>query len=156
MDLASGVGFHEYQTTLKESPWFNEHGRFTNSVSNYVYVPEGEKIDIIPASDAAHVLGMQLWACLLGTTKIITSKGIYTLAELADQHIVVLQYDYVKSSQEFAAADVKLTKYVTDTIKITLDDGTVFEGTPDHRVMLIDGTYKRLDELTEDDEVQTL
>ena len=64
-DLASGVAFHEFQTTLKTSPWFNEHGRFTNSVSNYVYVPEGESIDIIPASDSAHVLGMQLWACLM-------------------------------------------------------------------------------------------
>lgn len=64
-DLASGVAFHEFQTTLKTSQWFNEHGRFTNSVSNYVYVPEGEKIDIIPASDSAHVLGMQLWACLM-------------------------------------------------------------------------------------------
>ena len=35
-DLASGVAFHEFQTTLKTSPWFNDHGRFTNSVSNYV------------------------------------------------------------------------------------------------------------------------
>ena len=64
-DLASGVAFHEFQTTLKTSQWFNEHGRFTNSVSNYVYVPEGEAIDIIPASDSAHVLGMQLWACIM-------------------------------------------------------------------------------------------
>ena len=64
-ELAAGVGFHEFQTTLKESPWFVSHGRFTNSVSNYVYIPEGESIDIIPASDAAHLLGMQLWACAI-------------------------------------------------------------------------------------------
>lgn len=61
-DLAAGVAFHEYQTTLKSSEWFLKRGRFTNSINDYRYVPEGDRIDIIPASDASHVLGMQLWA----------------------------------------------------------------------------------------------
>lgn len=61
-DLAAGVAFHEYQTTLKSSPWFLNHGRFTNSINDYRYVPDGDRIDIIPASDSSHVLGMQLWA----------------------------------------------------------------------------------------------
>ena len=46
-----------------------------------------------------------------------------------------------------------LTKYVQETIKIELEDGSIIEGTPDHKIMLSDGSYKRLDELTEDDDI---
>lgn len=146
-DLAEGVAFREYNDTLKNSPWFNAHGKFTNA--RYpVYIPEGDKIELVTASDAAHVLGMQLW-CLVGSTKIVTDKGIFPISELANSIINVLQYDYNASKYCYATAPVMLTKYVSDTIKITLEDGSVFEGTPEHRVMLADGTYKRLDELTE-------
>ena len=63
-DLAEGVAFREYNDTLKKSPWFNKHGKFTNS--RYpVFIPEGDNIELVAASDAAHVLGMQLWACLM-------------------------------------------------------------------------------------------
>jgi hypothetical protein len=150
-DLAEGVAFREYNDTLKKSPWFNSHGRFTNA--RYpVYIPEGDKIELVTASDAAHVLGMQLW-CLVGSTKIVTDKGIFPISELANSVINVLQYDYNASNYCYATAPVMLTKYTSDTIKITLEDGSVFEGTPEHRVMLADGTYKRLDELTESDKV---
>ena len=45
------------------------------------------------------------------------------------------------------------TKYATKTIRITLENGETIEGTPEHRVMLVDGTYKTLGDLTEDDEL---
>lgn len=64
-DLAQGVAFREYNDTLKKSPWFNEHGRFTNSATRPIYIPEGNQIELVAASDAAHVLGMQLFACCL-------------------------------------------------------------------------------------------
>lgn len=64
-DLAQGVAFVEFNDTLKKSPWFNEHGRFTNSATRPIYIPEGENIELVAASDAAHVLGMQLWCALL-------------------------------------------------------------------------------------------
>lgn len=84
-DLAAGVAFREFQTTLKESPWFNDHGRFSNSASNYVYMPEGDKIDIIPASDSAHVLGMQVWACLMDEVNFARS-GVKDI-NIAKQHM---------------------------------------------------------------------
>lgn len=155
-DLALGVAFREYNDTLLKSSWFNAHGRFTNSATRPVYIPEGNQIELVAASDAAHVLGMQLWACLVGDTKIITNRGIFPISYLCDHSVDVLQYDYANSIYKYVKAPVVKTKYVTDTIKVTLEDGTVFEGTPDHRVMLIDGTYKRLDELTESDEVLSL
>jgi len=154
-DLAAGVAFHEYQTTLKESPWFQRHGRFSNSVNNPLYYPEGDKIDIIPASDSAHVLGMQLWACLVGETQIETKDGIHTLEELEGTTVTVKQYDYDKQEYTYCDADVVLTKYTDELIVIELEDGSIIEGTPDHRIMLADGTYKQLCELTEDDDIWT-
>lgn len=154
-DLASGVAYREYQDTLLKSPWFMRHGTKNNSSTKPIFIPEGNQIEIVTASDSAHVLGMQLW-CLVGDTQIVTSNGVFTLAELANQTISVLQYDYDNSRYCYTSADIALTKYVDTTIKITLEDGTTFEGTPDHKVMLIDGTYKRLDELTESDEVLSL
>ena len=154
-ELAEGVAFREYNDTLKKSPWFNAHGTFTNSVRKPIYVPEGNQIELVAASDSAHVLGMQLW-CLVGSTEIVTSNGIKSLAELEGTQVSVLQYDYASSSYTYTDAPVIKTKYVQDTIKITLEDGTIFEGTPEHQVMLVDGTYKRLDELTDADEVLSL
>lgn len=84
-DLAAGVAFREFQTTLKESPWFNDHGKFSNSASNYIYLPEGNKIDIIPASDSAHVLGMQVWACLMDEVNFSRS-GVKDI-NIAKQHM---------------------------------------------------------------------
>ncbi len=64
-DLAQGVAFREYNDTLKRSPWFNRHGSFTNSATRPIYIPEGNQIELVAASDSAHVLGMQLWACCM-------------------------------------------------------------------------------------------
>lgn len=59
--LASSVGFREFNDTLKASPWFNNHGKFSNSEQNFYYVPEGDKISIDFGSDAAHGLGKQVF-----------------------------------------------------------------------------------------------
>ena len=60
-ELAQGVAYREFNDTLKDSPWMQEHGHFTKSDRNFYYVPEGDKIDIVAGSDAAHFLGMQIW-----------------------------------------------------------------------------------------------
>jgi len=155
-ELATSVAYREYHDTLIQSPWFMKHGTKNSSATKPIFIPEGNQIEIVAASDAAHLLGMQLWACLVGDTKITTDKGIFPISELDGKSVNVLQYDYDAKKYCYANADVVKTKYVSDTIKITLEDGTVFEGTPDHKVMLADGTYKRLDELTENDEVFSL
>lgn len=60
-DLARGVAFREFNDTLKESPWFNAHGTFSDSEKNYYYIPEGGKIDIDYGSAASHGLGRQIF-----------------------------------------------------------------------------------------------
>ena len=64
-ELANGVAFFEFNSTIKESPWFLRHGTMNRSTANPVYLPEGDKINILPCSDAAHALGMQIWAAVL-------------------------------------------------------------------------------------------
>jgi len=155
-ELALSVAFREYNDTLLKSPWFCRHGKFTNSDTKPIFIPEGNQIEITAASSGSMLLGKQLWCCLVGSTQIITDRGIISLKELCDTTANILQYDYKNDVYKYITAPVVMTKYVTDTIKIELDDGSIFEGTPDHRVMLSDGTYKRLDELTESDEVLAL
>lgn len=64
-ELARGVAFREFNDTLKASPWFNAHGTFTNSETNYIYIPEGGKIVIDYGSDAAHGLGQQVFCAVM-------------------------------------------------------------------------------------------
>lgn len=151
--LAKGVAFREFNDTLKASPWFCQHGTFSNSELDFYYIPEGNKIIIDYGSDAAHGLGIQAF-CLVGDTKILTDTGTQTISELADQYVNVQQL--CDGELIYVPAFVVKTKEATETIRVTLEDGTVIEGTPDHRVMLADGTYKCLCDLTEGDDLYTV
>lgn len=64
-DLARGVAYREFNDTLKESPWFNAHGTFSDSDRNFYYIPEGGRITIDYGSDAAHGLGKQVFVGFL-------------------------------------------------------------------------------------------
>ena len=64
-DLATSVAYREYHDTLIKSPWFMRHGTKNNSSTKPIFIPEGNQIEIVAASDAAHLLGMQLWACIM-------------------------------------------------------------------------------------------
>lgn len=63
-ELAGSVAFREYNDTLKLSPWFCEHGTFSNSERDFVYIPEGGKIVIEYGSDASHGLGKQIYCAV--------------------------------------------------------------------------------------------
>ena len=152
-DLAQGVAFREFNDTLLKSPWFNKHGRFTNSATRPIYIPEGNQIELVAASSGSMILGMQLW-CLVGSTKILTSAGVKTLAECENTYREVFQYS--SGGVVTSNAYITKTKEVTETIRITLADGTVIEGTPEHKVLLSDGTYKALGEITEGDDLMDI
>ena len=139
-ELAQSVGFREFNDTLKMSKWFSDHGKFTRSERNYYYVPSGDRIEIIPASDAAHLLGKQLW-CLAGCTKILTSSGVCTIESLCGKYVEVKQVDVRTGSVVSATAYVAVTGKTRDLIRITLSSGFVLEGTPDHLMMMADKSY---------------
>lgn len=152
-DLAEGVAFHEFNTTLRESKWFMDHGEMNRSIQNPIYLPEGNKIDIIAGSDAAHLLGLQIW-CLKGDTQILTTEGVKRIEDCVNTSQNILQL--VDDALVPSTADVMCTGYTDELIRIELKDGTIIEGTPEHRVMLSDGTYKALGDLSSSDDLRTL
>lgn len=147
--LAMGVGYARLHSTCMTSPWFKAHGEIRGSDSNPYYVPD-KHIVIKAGSKASHGLGQQVF-CLVGSTEIVTDQGVKTLEELAGSVTSLLQW--TGSGWQFVKAPVHLTKYTQDTIRLTLEDGTILEGTPEHKVMLADGTYKALGDLTLEDEL---
>ena len=84
-ELALSVGSREFNDTLKASKWFMDHGTVTRSDRNFYYLPEGDNIEIIPASDGAQLLGKQLWTCLVDEMNFAKS-GIKDIA-VAKQHM---------------------------------------------------------------------
>lgn len=60
-DLAKGVAFREFNDTLKESPWFCNHGGFSKSEKDFYYIPDGNKINVTYGSDVSHSLGAQIF-----------------------------------------------------------------------------------------------
>ena len=64
-DLAKGVAFQEFCHTIKKSPWFNAHGKFSATAKIPLYTPENDAVELVVASDAAHILGMPTWALLI-------------------------------------------------------------------------------------------
>ena len=144
-ELAANVSYREFNDGLRASPFFNAHGSFTKSETNFVYVPEGGQICITLGSSGVHALGQQVY-CLVGSTNVVTDRGILSIEEISnmEEPISVLSYGDNGRTAFRQCKGAVLTKYVTDTISIGLEDGTVIEGTPDHMVMTDDGRYDML------------
>lgn len=101
------------------------------------------------------------WKCFRGDTKIKCLDGnSYTFEELANSSIDkfwIYAIDLNTKSVVPAQANKPfITNYVSKMLRVTLDNGEVFECTPDHRIMLLDGTYKEAQYLTEDDSIMPL
>lgn len=160
-DLAKGVAFREFNDTLRESPWFCGHGKFSKSVTNFYYIPDGGKIVIDYGSDASHGLGQQIFVgfmdeCITGDTVIATDAGDMFIKDLDGEYANVLQYDIDNDKYFYVNSLIRKTKDVEHTIRIELDDGSYIEGTPDHKIMLSDGSYKELQDIDETDDILVL
>lgn len=64
-ELAASVAYREFNDTLRNSKWFMDHGSVSRSDRNFYYIPEGDNIEIIAASDAAQLLGKQCWCIFI-------------------------------------------------------------------------------------------
>ena len=148
LDLARTIGFREFNDLLKSSPWFNRHGTFSGSKKNFYYIPEGGLIEIVPGSNFSHALGMQVY-CLVGDTRIRTSSGYVTLKELCNRRSVVYSTD---GRQLFQCDNILIfkTKRVSRTVRIQLSDGSIVEGTPNHKLLVNfdDLNYVALEKIT--------
>lgn len=153
--LAKGVAYREFQDTLFVSPWFQEHGKFSKSERNFYYIPEGNKVVVDYGSDASHALGQQVFVgfCLVGSTKVIVDNQVQSLESLrGSSDFEVLSWD--GNTLDYKQAGLcDITKYVNDTIRVTLEDGSIIEGTEDHKVLLSSGEYISLSDLTIGDDL---
>ena len=145
-----GVAYQSFQAFIQESPWFLKHGAISGRATPEYYPDKGFGFTV--GSKPQHTLGRAI-ICLTGDTEIITNQGTFKIEELKDQVVKVpcLSNDNeIELSQECI---VRQTGEVTDLIEIELEDGTILKCTPDHRLMLKDGTYKMAKDLSEDDEL---
>jgi intein/homing endonuclease len=96
-------------------------------------------------------------SCISGDTKIATPFGFITIKELAetkkDERFLVYCYDFEKKDFTLGwAFDPRIVKKAP-TIKITLDNGTTYTATEDHRVLLKNGTWTETGKLKFGDEL---
>lgn len=98
----------------------------------------------------------QMEYCLHGDTKIAVPGGYKTIKELAEQYgtteqFVVYAYDHVKN-EIVPAIGKQARKTRTDHAwRVVFENGQEIIGTPDHRLMMRDGTYRQIDQLKVDD-----
>ena len=96
----------------------------------------------------------QMEYCLHGDTKIAVPGGYKTIKELAEEYdtteqFIVYAYDHAKR-EIVPAIGKQARKTTTDNAwKVTFENGQEIIGTSNHRLMLRDGTYRRIDELEE-------
>lgn len=151
LDASKGVAWDKMQQLLQTSEWFMERGTLSGSVNVEWNPPKG--IELIAGSLPRHILGRAVFSCLDGDTEIITSDGTYKISQLVDKPIQVYN---VSTNNDLILSDVctvKPTSTEQEEYQIELEDGTLIKCTPTHRFMLIDGTYKEAQYLTEQDEI---
>lgn len=151
-ELALSVCYREFNDTLKASPWFSERGSFTRSDRNFYYLPEGDKIEIVPASSGEQLLGKQVWCCLAETTVVCTENGDFKIKELVNNDSVAI----LQHGADPCIARSMLMRYVTETVVVWLSELDYLEGTPDHELMLSDGSYKEMQDLTLEDKLMSI
>ena len=156
--LAEEIGVSKFQNTLQSSPWFMEHGELVGR-TNKLWVPKKfngqEAIDIKIGSQADDLVGLPVYFCfcLDGDTRIKTIEGTKTLKDLQGRATRILSIDNSGNEVISAPCTVKPTAVSDIEYEIELEDGTTIKCTPNHQFLLNNGTYKRADELTEQDEL---
>lgn len=153
--LAEEIAISKFQKTIQMSPWFMARGTITQR-NNQPYWNPPEPIKFIIGSQSDDVIGQPIYFCLDGDTEILTTNGVTKLVDIVDKQIVVYN---VADNGEIIESDtctVKKTGEFTEEYEIELEDGTVIKCTPNHRFMLVDGTYKEAQYLTEDDELYSI
>lgn len=98
--------------------------------------------------------------CFTAETMVKTTVGIKSMRQIYEEHLQgVGNWTYSYKDGAFVRAKITnafITKLVDELIQITLNTGEVIECTPEHRFMLIDGSYKEAYRLTESDELMTV
>ena len=139
---------------LRDSNDFIDLSTVTNRQSRY---KEYERLRNVPEIENAMTVFADE-ACLAGWEKIATPfyglKEIRWFAEnKKDERFLVYCWDFDKKDYTLGYAyNPRLVK-TAETVRVSLDDGTAFVVTPDHRMLMRDATWKAAGELEHGDEL---
>lgn len=115
----------------------------------------------MPSPDEAAIGGHAVLFCFTGDTKISLMDGSErSLRELSMTHAKkdfwVYSCDERGDVVPGVAHSPRLTRKDAPVVKVTLDDGQFFRCTPDHRIMMRDGSYKEARHLSSGDSLMPL
>lgn len=151
LDAAQGVAWDKLQQLVQSSEWFMAHGTVSKGM-NPVWKPK-KKIELICGSQSRHIIGRAVFFCLDGNTNILTNIGIMPIKECVGKSIKVPNISKDGNMLWSDDCTVLPTAVLNEEYHIELEDGTVLKCTPEHKFMLLDGTYKEAQHLTEADEI---
>lgn len=152
--LGYGVSYAKLQSMLIDSPWFLDHGTLVGREKS-TYVPD-KNIQICVGSQVEHALGQDVF-CVTGDTEIQTSNGVFRIEDLdGREDVEVYQKSDGDAIDKSCPCEVSLTGYTDELIEIEFEDGGILRCTPSHKIMLMDGSYKRACDLDIDDELYSL
>lgn len=152
-DLRATGGYGEY-TKLRETSEMVDTSAITSRINRY---KEYERIRAVPEIESTMTVLSQE-ACIAGDTLIATpfhgKKTIKWLKDnLSGEKFFVYCYDFEKRDYTIGIAfDPRVVKK-EKTIIIALDDGTSFKCTTDHRLLMLDKTWKAAGDVVRGDEL---
>lgn len=155
LKLAEKTMWGKFQKALQMSPWFMERGTVTGR-TNLIYQPNKD-IKLGIGSTEEHALSIAVMFCLEGNTEILTEKGFIKIQDLKDKAIKVFTQnkDGTLSVTENPVY-VRQTAITTELIEIEMENGYKFKCTPNHKLLLKNGTYKEAQYLTTNEELLDL
>jgi hypothetical protein len=138
---------------LRETNDFIDLSTVSNRQSRY---KEYERLRNIPEIEMAlNVFSDE--SCLSGKTKVATPFGMIAIEELAakqaNDKFLVYCYDFKKKDYGLGWAHSPRKTKIAKTQILVFDNGTTLESTPDHRVLMRDGTWRQAGEINVGDEV---
>lgn len=153
IENAKGVALDKMNQMILSSEWFMSHGHMSG-ITNLEYIPD-KHIELIVGSSNNQVIGRAIFGnfCLSGDTIIDTDTGCHKLEDLVDKPIKVYTLNDNGKVTLSEQCTVEQTNTVKELIELELEDNTIIKCTPEHKFMLIDGTYKMAKYLTPEDEI---
>ena len=126
------------------------HGEMRGT-TNLNYIPN-KHIEIIAGSSNNQVIGRAIF-CLAGDTLIETLDGPRSLKSLEGKEIYVKTLSDAREIKTSSKCIVKKTTQSFIETIVTLEDNTVLHCTPNHELMLEDGSYKSVYLLSKGDKI---